>query len=1050
MIPSSPHRATRLALAIAAIVGIHSGPLLAADLSWSALGSDSWFDGANWSPASAPTAADNTIIDNGGTAQVQAPGAVTDDLVVGATGGNSGFLDILSGGTLDSSLGVIGRDAGASGTMTVTGVGSLWRDNNFITIGNLGGGSLTIEDAGRVESFGTTLGGNVGGTGTVTVTGAGSTLDNGFGAFLVGFGGDGTLTITEGGQVSVDSLSFSVIGNSLGSTGAVTVSGDGSLWSTGRFSILLVAAGGNGTLSIENGGRVDSLGGAIGRNPGVSGTVSVTGSGSQWNNSQNVFVGAGGAGGDGELTIANGGQVNNSAGVIGLFTGSIGKVTVTGAGSQWNNANDLFVGFTGDATLSIADGGQVDNMNTAIAIGAGSTSTVLVGGEGAQWNSSGDLVVGNQGDATLIIADGGQVSADVVGLAGLAGSKGTLTIGAGGAAGVLDTAEASGGAGNATLNFDHTDTDYHFTRDGTTTGDPVIITGSVSVNHLGGGTTVLSGDHDYTGPTIVDNGTLIVNGAIVSTSLVNTGGTLGGSGKLGNVGFGGAGGTIAPGNSIGTLTLVSIDFASGGVYEVEVDAVGNSDLLNVGGTANLAGGRVSVLPLPGDYGFKRTYTILEAATVNDKFEAVSVAMPEFAFLDPSLAYSANRIDLTLERNDISFASVAETPNQRAVGSRIERLYRDDPESIRGLLNNLFLLDAKGANAAYDALSGVQHTHAQTIAGNLDRQFQSLLFDRLAEGHALNVGHDPSLALSGEPWARQLGFGLRSMSLDPAPADRKPSSERGSWLHSFGGIGDIDATANASGVDYTSGGIAFGVDTELSESIVVGVAAGYAHTDADTFDGGLDIDSYQLAGYAGWARNDSYLSGSLGASLHRTEADRGVALGEFNSRAEADYDNVGVMAALEAGHHLDWRSGARITPFVGIEYSHLDRDGFTETGAGVANLAVEQEFQESLRSRVGLRFGRTFSVDDVKLMPALEAAYVHEYFDGASRLDAGFASVPNATFTIVGPELDRDRIQLGAGLGARFGERISLNVGYQAEFAHSDDWHSLSATFAMRW
>ena len=71
----------------------------------------------------------------------------------------------------------------------------------------------------------------------------------------------------------------------------------------------------------------------------------------------------------------------------------------------------------------------------------------------------------------------------------------------------------------------------------------------------GTGTTVFTGTNFYTGATTVDAGTLIVNGSIASsTSLtVNTGGTIGGIGTLPSTTI--IGGTLSPGNGIGTITV---------------------------------------------------------------------------------------------------------------------------------------------------------------------------------------------------------------------------------------------------------------------------------------------------------------------------------------------------------------------------------------------------------------------------------------------------------------------------------------------------------------
>ncbi len=84
------------------------------------------------------------------------------------------------------------------------------------------------------------------------------------------------------------------------------------------------------------------------------------------------------------------------------------------------------------------------------------------------------------------------------------------------------------------------------------------------------GTTILTATSTYTGPTMVDGGTLSVNGSIAGSAVtVNAGGTLGGNGTVGSTTING--GTLAPGNSIGLLTVNgNLSFTAASSYMVEV------------------------------------------------------------------------------------------------------------------------------------------------------------------------------------------------------------------------------------------------------------------------------------------------------------------------------------------------------------------------------------------------------------------------------------------------------------------------------------------------
>ena len=180
---------------------------------------------------------------------------------------------------------------------------------------------------------------------------------------------------------------------------------------------------------------------------------------------------------------------------------------------------------------------------------------------GGTWTNTGIFYVGNFGSGVLNITGSGVVTQSngtgTLTLARLIGSTGTLNLGTGGVAGTLNAATANGGGGTAVVNFNHTGS-YTFTPQ---------LTGSLSVNKLGAGTTILTAANTYTGPTNVTSGTLDVNGNIASSPVVSVsiGGTLGGSGSVSKIS---GAGLVAPGDPhILTATQVapsgglSFDFA---------------------------------------------------------------------------------------------------------------------------------------------------------------------------------------------------------------------------------------------------------------------------------------------------------------------------------------------------------------------------------------------------------------------------------------------------------------------------------------------------------
>ncbi len=114
--------------------------------------------------------------------------------------------------------------------------------------------------------------------------------------------------------------------------------------------------------------------------------------------------------------------------------------------------------------------------------------------------------------------------------------------------------------------------------------------------------------------------------------------TLGGNGTVGNTTING--GTLAPGNSIGTLTVDgNLCLTAAASYMVEVSPT-NADRTNVTGTATLGGATVNANFAAGTY-VEKQYTILNAAGgVSGTFGSVVNTNLPFDF-KTALSYDAN-------------------------------------------------------------------------------------------------------------------------------------------------------------------------------------------------------------------------------------------------------------------------------------------------------------------------------------------------------------------------------------------------------------------------
>jgi T5SS/PEP-CTERM-associated repeat protein len=344
--------------------------------------------------------ADSGLLNSGGTLVLgNAGNLVLQNLYVGS--GRPGTFSIQSGGhgttSFQASVG-----AESVGTALISGAGATWNIGSFLDIGVGNTGRMDISAGGIVSgSFSAaTIGLPTGISGTVNVTGTNSKWSPR--SLIVGGAGSGVLNISSAGSVGVvGGASFmTVVGDSFGGSGIVTVDGAGSRF---QVSELRIGNFGLGQLQITGGATVSSGQSHIGYTGLGAGTVTLTGTGSTWSTS-NLFVGGGTstAGGPGVLTINPGTTL----------TCNFGKVTIWSTGTVNLSGGTITTG-----TMQIASGGHLNWSSGTLWITNSSISISSTGMLGNNVNIGtdmhfigGELRIGQGGIGSLTATGGGEVS----------------------------------------------------------------------------------------------------------------------------------------------------------------------------------------------------------------------------------------------------------------------------------------------------------------------------------------------------------------------------------------------------------------------------------------------------------------------------------------------------------------------------------------------------------------------------------------------------------------------------------------------------------------
>ncbi len=246
------------------------------------------------------------------------------------------------------------------------------------------------------------------------------------GTLVLGRGGTGTAAMASGSLLTVDDAL--TLGDDPGSAGQVSVS-DASTLLTARTS-LLIGNSGAGTLLVAKGGKVSSgplygLGtSVVGVQPGSVGLATIGGAGSLWTTWNKLVIGQAG---QGQLrVIAGGSLVAQDTLAAATVSGSVGALSVDGAGSSIVATAGALLNGLGSATVAALNGGLFRTTSLALSrngtLSVDPTSRVIVG------SSAGEAGAIRIDAGSVLSAQGGRLVGPVSLQGTLANAGGTLTI----------------------------------------------------------------------------------------------------------------------------------------------------------------------------------------------------------------------------------------------------------------------------------------------------------------------------------------------------------------------------------------------------------------------------------------------------------------------------------------------------------------------------------------------------------------------------------------------------------------------------------------------
>ncbi len=329
-----------------------------------------------------------------------------------------------------------------------------------------------------------------------------------------------------------------------------------------------------------------------------------------------------------------------------------------------------------------------------------------------------------------------------------------------------------------------------------------------------------------------------------------------------------------------------------------------------------------------------------------------------------------------------------------------------------LINTLAQTDVAGAVQATEAVAPEVASAKQVVHGSITREVFNTLQTRMD-----NVSGNAPQAF--------------------ALADEQSVSTQGEsavWLQGLLNKSHKEAT-DTDAFTGRSTGLAFGLDKQLSDALLLGAGYAYTHTNVSSALRHDRILGDNFFVYGQYRPSRFFVQGSLGYGDSKYEESKYLP----GLTVKGDYHVKNYSAQAVAGY--EWTEA--LIPTVGVRYISLQQEGYKDS----SDQAISAEQNNYLSGLAGITLkGAYQATANLRLMPQLRAGLSYDFVSDQAQ---GTVVLPNGSnYAVSGERLHRLGFETGVSVGAYVFENVEALLGYEGNFRQ--DYASHTGTLKFRY
>lgn len=303
--------------------------------------------------------------------------------------------------------------------------------------------------------------------------------------------------------------------------------------------------------------------------------------------------------------------------------------------------------------------------------------------------------------------------------------------------------------------------------------------------------------------------------------------------------------------------------------------------------------------------------------------------------------------------------------------------------------------------------------------------------------------------------------LSETSKETAISNKKVSSGKnageenvkyGIWVQGLNNYVKRDKTASNSDFRGHSKGLVIGMDAEVADNFVAGLAYSYTKSKMKTKDDTnmlsntkralnlkTDIDTHGFFAYGQYKPNELFINGSLGYGFSKAEMNESVSSGS-NKDIKSKFYSADVLAGYEINSNI-----GILLPAFGLRYVRFEQKTYREKNSnsrGEASSKIELKDTNTLTAVAQFGWNDTYKVENIKIKPKALLGFIYDLKSDNNKLTVSSKSTYlDAKMMSEDGRLKRFGTELSAGVDVVITNNWNVSLDYVGELRQHYENHT---------